>query len=270
MRSLQATWSRCLSTLSQDGNDPKPRLALVRAFIVLLCIGFGGFGHAAAVAASDHDVQSRTFRPVRHVDVAAAAENVGVTGPSIAAEGSIRERLRHLEHTRPWMRVVRLALEIFYDPFERLARNTIFTWPLWAALALTLALERLIPAEPGRKILSVSLAHDLAWFFYEPVLTAAVLATYITLLEKIYEASFSWLTVSSFGAAPGWVRFTLALLLVDLCYWGQHVLNHKIPFLWKFHAVHHSQRQLNFFTDFRYHPFEYIIRHTSWCCRFSF
>jgi sterol desaturase/sphingolipid hydroxylase (fatty acid hydroxylase superfamily) len=270
MRSLQATWSRCLSTLSQDGNDPKPRLALVRAFIVLLCIGFGGFGHAAAVAASDHDVQSRTFRPVRHVDVAAAAENVGVTGPSIAAEGSIRERLRHLEHTRPWMRVVRLALEIFYDPFERLARNTIFTWPLWAALALTLALERLIPAEPGRKILSVSLAHDLAWFFYEPVLTAAVLATYITLLEKIYEASFSWLTVSSFGAAPGWVRFTLALLLVDLCYWGQHVLNHKIPFLWKFHAVHHSQRQLNFFTDFRYHPFEYIIRHTFLVLPFLF
>jgi sterol desaturase/sphingolipid hydroxylase (fatty acid hydroxylase superfamily) len=264
MRSLQTTLSRRLSTPSQVGHEAKPWLAL----IVLFGISIGGFGHAAAFDAPNNEVQSRTIHSASHAG-RPVAESVGaIARPSTV--DSIRERLRSLERTHPWMRVMRLALEIFYDPFERLAKNTIFSWPFWAALALTLALERLIPAEPGRKILSVSFAHDLAWFFYEPVLTAAVLATYIALLKNVYEASFSWLTFSPLGGAPGWVRFTLALLLVDLCYWGQHVLNHRVPFLWKFHAVHHSQRQLNFFTDFRYHPFEYIIRYTFLVLPFLF
>ncbi len=202
--------------------------------------------------------------------VSQAQQSVETSGSSIEdAERAERERVRSLERAHPWLRFKRLMREIFYNPFDRLA-GMIFAWPFWAALMFTLALERLIPAEPNRKILSVSFAHDLAWFVYEPVLHAAVLATYIALLERTYEAFFSSLTLSALSATPGWLRFTLALLLMDLCYWGQHVLNHRIPFLWQFHAVHHSQRQLNFFTDFRYHAFEYVIRHTFLVVPFLF
>src|SRR5262249_44177047 len=154
--------------------------------------------------------------------------------------------------------------------FERMLKNMFFAWPFWAALVGTLVLERLNPAQPNRKIFSVNFGQDLIWFLYEPVLHAAVVATYVAVLEKTYEVGFSWLTLSGLSATPGWLRFTVALLLIDFCYWIQHVVNHKIPFLWQLHAVHHSQQQLNFFTDFRYHPLEYVIRETFLVVPFLF
>jgi sterol desaturase/sphingolipid hydroxylase (fatty acid hydroxylase superfamily) len=161
-----------------------------------------------------------------------------------------------------WIWFKKLALRIFYTPFNGLFSNMIFAFPFWGALVLTLTLERLFPAEPNRKILSVSFAQDLMWFLYEPVLHALIVGTYVALMAKVYGWYFSHLTFAGLTATPAWIRFVLALLLVDLGYWLQHYINHKVPFLWKLHALHHSQRQLNFFTDFRYHPLEYVVRHT--------
>lgn len=54
-------------------------------------------------------------------------------------------------------------------------------------------------------------------------------------------------------------RFILAVLFMDFVLWFQHLLKHEIPFLWRFHAIHHSQRQLNLLTDSRIHPVDYIL-----------
>lgn len=140
--------------------------------------------------------------------------------------------------------------------------SMIFGLPFWIALVFTMLLERIIPVEANTKLFRAGFLHDIAWFFYEPILHSMILATYVALLEKIYTRYFSFLTISRINATPAWVRFAVALLLLDLGYWVQHIINHKVPFLWKLHSVHHSQRELNFFTDFRYHPLEYVVRHT--------
>lgn len=162
----------------------------------------------------------------------------------------------------------KFAVAIFYSPLHALARSMIFAVPL--ALILTLTLERLVPAQPPRRIRRVGLAHDLVWFLYEPFFNAFVSATWVALLVKVHARYFSSLTFSSLTEAPGWVRFIVALLLLDLCYWVQHYLHHKVPLLWRFHVVHHSQRHLSFFTDFRYHPFEYVVRNTFLVVPFLF
>jgi sterol desaturase/sphingolipid hydroxylase (fatty acid hydroxylase superfamily) len=141
-------------------------------------------------------------------------------------------------------------------------RSMIFGLPFWVALVFTLTLERIIPASPKRRFFGASFAQDLIWFIYEPVLLALILATYVSLLEKVYGLYFSRFTFTRLLAAPGWIRFVVALLLLDLAYWVQHYIHHKVPFLWRLHALHHSQKELNFFTDFRYHPLEYIVRYT--------
>lgn len=164
------------------------------------------------------------------------------------------------ESRAEWMQ--RTVVRFFYTPFDRLFRHIIFTVPFWAALTLTLLLERLIPAEKNRKLFSVSFRQDLVWFLYEPLLHAFVTGTYVGLLVKLHSVYFTSLTFFGLTQAPEWVRVGLGILLVDLGYWIQHFINHKVPFLWKLHALHHSQRELNFFTDFRYHPLEYIVRHT--------
>jgi len=161
------------------------------------------------------------------------------------------------------------SLAVFYAPWLDLWKNSIFTIAFWCAIVLTLILQRLMPAKPDQKIFSPGFAQDLVWFIYQTVLHALIIATYVDLLTRLYAKHFSFLTITYLNQFPGWFRFLLAALLVDLLYWGQHYCNHKVPLLWKLHSVHHSQRELNFFTDFRYHFLEYIVRHTFLVIPFS-
>ena len=41
--------------------------------------------------------------------------------------------------------------------------------------------------------------------------------------------------------------------------WGTHLLNHKIPFLWAIHRVHHVDTRLDVSTTVRFHPLEFVF-----------
>jgi sterol desaturase/sphingolipid hydroxylase (fatty acid hydroxylase superfamily) len=158
--------------------------------------------------------------------------------------------------------IAELADRIVVEPVRKLFAEAVFTVPFAVVLVLTLVLERLFPAKPDQPIIGVSFAHDVVWFVYETVLHAVVIVTYVALLTAIYHHWFEAFTFTAAGAWPSWLRFAVAVLLLDFLYWGQHVTHHKVAMLWQLHAVHHSQRTLNFFTDFRYHILEYFVRHT--------
>lgn len=170
--------------------------------------------------------------------------------------------IQHVPNDQLFAAIYRRTLAILYFPLRDLFNGQILAVSFWCALILTLYLQRLIPADPGQKIFSVSLAQDLVWFFYEAVLHALVFYNYVGFITRYYNKHLSTFTITSLDRSPGWLRFLVALLLLDFLYWTQHYFNHKIPLLWRFHEVHHSQRELNFFTDFRYHVLEYLVRYT--------
>lgn len=58
------------------------------------------------------------------------------------------------------------------------------------------------------------------------------------------------------GALPALVSIPLAFALVFVgSYWG-HRLTHQVPQLWRFHAVHHSTRQMDWVASGRLHPLD--------------
>jgi sterol desaturase/sphingolipid hydroxylase (fatty acid hydroxylase superfamily) len=57
---------------------------------------------------------------------------------------------------------------------------------------------------------------------------------------------------------PGWVELVLAILILDLCIWAQHLVTHKVPLFWRFHRVHHADRDMDVTTGFRFHPVEIV------------
>jgi sterol desaturase/sphingolipid hydroxylase (fatty acid hydroxylase superfamily) len=158
-----------------------------------------------------------------------------------------------------WM-VKDSALRVFVYSVRDLFKYSVLTPGFAIAMALTLGLERLIPAKENQPLFSLAFAQDLVWFFYETVLQAAIIVTWVQLLTMLYRANVPWLTIDAVLAWPGWLRFAIGILLQDLLFWGQHFTNHKLAVLWQLHTVHHSQRALNFFTDFRYHVLEYVVR----------
>jgi sterol desaturase/sphingolipid hydroxylase (fatty acid hydroxylase superfamily) len=64
---------------------------------------------------------------------------------------------------------------------------------------------------------------------------------------------------------PSWPFADLGLslvagfLLLDLMRYAVHRCEHAVPFLWRFHALHHSDPDVDVTTSVRHHPIEYVL-----------
>ena len=131
----------------------------------------------------------------------------------------------------------------------------------YGVFVVVLLLERWLPARPQPGV-SRGLRQDLLWAPFEVVMRATVLPLYLLGLRWVYDTYLAFLTIEGVAAWPWLARLLLALLASDLVAWITHVLRHKISALWHFHAVHHSQRDLNFFTEYRVHPLDQVFAWT--------
>lgn len=58
---------------------------------------------------------------------------------------------------------------------------------------------------------------------------------------------------------PAWLELPLAILLLDYTLYVWHVLTHRVPFLWRFHRVHHADLDLDASTALRFHFGEMLL-----------
>lgn len=56
-----------------------------------------------------------------------------------------------------------------------------------------------------------------------------------------------------------WLEAAFAVLFFDFFTYWWHRLSHEIPFLWRFHRVHHSDAQMDVSTAYRFHFGEIFI-----------
>jgi sterol desaturase/sphingolipid hydroxylase (fatty acid hydroxylase superfamily) len=59
--------------------------------------------------------------------------------------------------------------------------------------------------------------------------------------------------------APHWLLIVAGVLLMDYLYWWWHVALHLVPFMWRFHNVHHSDLCMDVSTGVRFHFGEVIM-----------
>lgn len=76
--------------------------------------------------------------------------------------------------------------------------------------------------------------------------------------------SIEWLNENSIGllyliTLPVGVKLCISVALYDLTAYWIHRGTHKIPLLWRFHRVHHSDTTMDASTVFRFHPIELIL-----------
>jgi sterol desaturase/sphingolipid hydroxylase (fatty acid hydroxylase superfamily) len=72
------------------------------------------------------------------------------------------------------------------------------------------------------------------------------------------------------AAERGWGLFNLvalpqaaavvaSVLLLDLLIYGQHVVFHHVPLLWRLHRMHHADLAIDVTTGVRFHPLEIVL-----------
>ncbi len=58
---------------------------------------------------------------------------------------------------------------------------------------------------------------------------------------------------------PAWAAVVSSVVMLDLVSYGWHRMNHVLPFLWRFHQVHHSDAVFTTSTGVRFHPGELVL-----------
>lgn len=69
-------------------------------------------------------------------------------------------------------------------------------------------------------------------------------------------ANFQLFDIDTF---PYWARLLVFFVIIDFVQWFTHTLLHKYQFLWNFHKVHHSVKQMGFAAHLRYHWMEPVF-----------
>ncbi|MEP6994347.1 MAG: sterol desaturase family protein [Acidobacteriota bacterium] len=129
------------------------------------------------------------------------------------------------------------------------------SWITLAFIALVFlvisAIENRRPLRLGREPRVRRLGRNLA--------TAGIGVAVIQLLQAPLLVPVSqWTMSAGFGllnlvGASGWLRPAVAFLFLDYTLWFWHWANHRLPFFWRFHSVHHVDLDLDVSTGLRFH-----------------
>lgn len=120
-----------------------------------------------------------------------------------------------------------------------------------ALFALLFGLERLLPLRKGTHSL-------LGRLFVNIAISVLTFVAAALLVQPAAQWALAWSGEKPFGLVhlvplPIWLELALSFLLMDLAFYYWHVANHRAPFLWRFHNVHHADPDLDVSTAFRFH-----------------
>ena len=122
---------------------------------------------------------------------------------------------------------------------------------------LLFAVEKLFPLRESKTGLLARLVVNIC-------LSALAFLVAALIVHPSALRALNWASEQPFGVVhllpfPSWARFAIAFLCLDLTFYYWHIANHKIPWLWRFHNVHHIDPDLDVSTGFRFHFGEVLL-----------
>ncbi len=134
-----------------------------------------------------------------------------------------------------------------------------------AGLAVLLLLEYAHPfvdlVRGSRRTWTAHLVRNLALAAINGIVVAFVFA-------GLWVTASEWAAANNLGlmnliaasrGKPSWLHAIGAIILLDAWTYSWHRLNHRIPFLWRFHRVHHADATMDVTTAGRFHFGEIVF-----------
>jgi len=133
-----------------------------------------------------------------------------------------------------------------------------FILDLLGSTLIFIVLEKLFPLYRNQAVFRPEWQTDLKYFAVNHFLVGLILLT----VNFVIHNAFGWMVSHDFQLAVQRIWFIpqllLCILVADLAQYWTHRAYHEIPFFWKFHAVHHSAKTMDWLAGSRQHVFEII------------
>ena len=129
------------------------------------------------------------------------------------------------------------------------------------------ALELLFPWRKDQPVFRKDFWLDTFYMFFNFfLLNLIVLIALSNTASQLFEDLLSLAGLSTFSLQlfdidelPLGLGLLIFFLVSDFVQWNTHRLLHRVPWLWNFHKVHHSVKQMGFAAHLRYHWMEPVV-----------
>ncbi len=134
-----------------------------------------------------------------------------------------------------------------------------FILDLLGSALLFVVIEKLFPLYHDQAVFRREWQTDLKHFAVNHLLVGLILFA----VNFTIHHGFGWLVSHDFQLAVQRIGFVpqllLCILVADLAQYWTHRAYHEVPFLWKFHAVHHSAKTMDWLAGSRQHVLEIVF-----------
>lgn len=142
-------------------------------------------------------------------------------------------------------------------------------------LMVALMLERWLPVTPNQRDLTRGFYQDVSWYAVDYLRELTWIPLLFALMFSFKRYAIGARDLIPDGLMPAPILWIVGILAGDLLAYWSHRLRHRYDVLWNFHAIHHSQKDLNFFTQNRFHDVDtaidlvirmlpLVVLHASW------
>jgi sterol desaturase/sphingolipid hydroxylase (fatty acid hydroxylase superfamily) len=121
------------------------------------------------------------------------------------------------------------------------------------------AFEKLFPLYKGQALFRREWQTDMVHFAVNHFLVGLALLSVNFVIHRLFGWLASDTVQATVKAIPFLPQLLLCVLAADLVQYATHRAYHEVPFLWRFHAVHHSTKTMDWLAGSRQHMLELIV-----------
>jgi sterol desaturase/sphingolipid hydroxylase (fatty acid hydroxylase superfamily) len=143
-----------------------------------------------------------------------------------------------------------------------------YFYSLLAASVVIWILEIMFPWRKNQPLIRDHFWLDIFYLFWNYFLFALVAYNALSMVAvQFFNDFLGWFGITNMvaihvGNLPGWVQLLIIFVLRDFMQWNIHRLYHHVDWMWEFHKVHHSTKEMGFAALLRYHWMENILYRT--------
>lgn len=137
-----------------------------------------------------------------------------------------------------------------------------FFWGIAVISLFVYALEILFPWRKEQSIFRKDFWLDAFYMFFNFFVFSIVISGFYKILEIFFldiGVSLESLSLINLSSLPVWAQLLVFFVVLDFVQWLTHILLHKYEFLWQFHKIHHSVKEMGFAAHMRYHWMENVL-----------
>lgn len=155
----------------------------------------------------------------------------------------------------------------FFNEILNPSWHNYFYWLIGASVLIYLA-EIAFPWRKNQPLIRDHFWLDIFYLFWNYFLFSLIAYNALSMVAvEAFNDFLSLLGITNLvaiqvGNLPGWTQLLLIFVLRDFMQWNIHRLYHHVGWMWEFHKVHHSTKEMGFAALLRYHWMENIIYRT--------